>query len=88
METKHQKAVALAYHPGDDPAPRIVATGRGEIARKIIQLAREHQLPLVQNKTLVDFLVQLPVGEPVPPVVYQVVAEIYAFVVNLEGDPK
>jgi len=59
-----------------------------EFLRKIIQMAREHQLPLVQNKTLVDFLVQLPVGDPIPPVVYQVVAEIYAFVLNLEGESK
>ncbi|RMD93079.1 MAG: flagellar biosynthesis protein FlhB [Calditrichaeota bacterium] len=78
------KAVALRYHPKEDKAPRVVASGKGELAKKIIRLAREHQLPLIENKLLVDLLLQLPVGDPIPPVVYQVVAEIYAFLITLE----
>ncbi len=82
------KAVALTYRPDQDTAPRVVASGKGELAQKIIQLAREHHLPLIENKQLVDFLLQLPIGDPIPPVAYQVVAEIYAFVTSLEGGHK
>ncbi len=83
MNKSTRKAVALTYQPQTDNAPRVVARGKGELAQKIIQLAREHQLPIIENKALVDFLVHLPPGESIPPLVYAVVAEIYAFFTNV-----
>ncbi len=83
MKAIKPKAVALAYQPQRDVAPKVVAKGQGELAQKIIQLAREHQLPLVHNPALVDFLIHLPPGDSIPPVIYAVVAEIYAFFTSI-----
>ncbi len=86
MKPHEPKAVVLSYSSHQDIAPRIVAKGRGELAKRIIQLARENNLPMFTDPALADFLLQLAVGDPIPPVVYQVVAEIYAFFTEIKGD--
>ena len=77
-ENKRKQAVALRYEDGER-APKIVATGAGEIARKILELAREHGVPVERNDSLVDVLSQLDLGYEIPPETYRVVAEILAF---------
>ncbi len=74
------KAVALKYRPYQDKAPKVTAKGSGEIARKIISLAKEHGIPIKEDPVLVEFLSKLDLGQEIPPNLYVVVAEILAFI--------
>ncbi len=81
---KIQKAVALLYEKEKDIAPRIVAKGYGEIAKKIIDLAKKHNLPIWEDKKLVELLIRLEIGEYIPAKLYKVVAEILSFIYKIE----
>ncbi len=81
------KAVALRYKPDEgDEVPRLVAKGRGEVARKIIELAKEHGVPVQEDPALVELLLRLDLSEEIPPELYEVVAKVLAFVYSLRSD--
>ena len=77
------KAVALKYKAYEDLAPKIIAKGKGEIAKKIIQKAKEFDVPLFQNELLVDSLLKINSDE-IPPQLYEAVAEVFVWLYNLE----
>jgi flagellar biosynthesis protein len=83
LEEKTQ-AAALRYNIEKDDAPVIVAQGQGELARQIIQLAEENDIPLEEDKDLVKVLLQLELEEEIPEELYQAVAEILSFVLELD----
>ncbi|RPJ33238.1 MAG: flagellar biosynthesis protein FlhB [Deltaproteobacteria bacterium] len=80
------KAVALRYRPPRDPAPRVTAKGAGLVAQKIIDLGREHGIPLQEDPGLIQILAQLDFYQEIPPKIYAVVAEILAFVYRLNRE--
>ena len=82
-DTKQNKAVALTYRSDKDRAPRVVASGRGSSAKKIIELAREHGIYIHDDPDLVEVLSQLDLNEEIPPDLYIVVSELLAFVYSL-----
>ena len=74
-------AVALKYERGTDAAPVVLAKGEGRFAMRIKALALENGVPMIENKPVARMLFKIgEVGEPVPTVLYQTVAEILAFV--------
>lgn len=75
-----KKAVALRYDKSRDTAPKIVAKGTGELAAKIIALAKEYGIPLQEDADLVEILARLDLNVDIPPETYLVVAEILAFI--------
>lgn len=76
------KAAAIVYdHVG---APRIVAKGVGEVARKIIMTAETEGIPIQKNEVLVEALMQVELTKEIPPQLYRAVAELLAFVYRLE----
>ena len=77
------KSAALAY--SGEGAPVLVAKGAGEIARAIIEVARAHDVPIVQNDQLTELLCQVALGEEIPPNLYVSVAEVLAFVYRLNA---
>ena len=83
FEKKDLTAVAVAYEPGEG-APKILATGKGEIAQKIIDKAKENDVPLYQDNKLADTLSRLKIGDAIPPELYEVVAEILVFVDDMD----
>ena len=83
MEEKVKKAAALKYERGKDRAPRLVAKGTGPIAEKIVELARENGVEVLEDRELVEFLVALDVGQEIPPELYRAVAEILAYVYRI-----
>lgn len=83
FDFKEKTAVAVAYEPGDS-APRILATGKGEVAEKIIAKAKENDVPLYKDNKLADTLSKLKIGEAIPPELYEVVAEILVFVDDMD----
>lgn len=81
MMQKHSKkqAIALKYDP-NEAAPKVVATGTGAIADRIIEKAQEANVPVHKDSKLADTLSRLEIGEMIPPELYEVVAEILVFV--------
>ena len=75
-----KKAVALRYDTSRDTAPKMVAKGTGELAEKIIALAKEHGIPIQEDANLVEILAKLDLNADIPPDTYLVVAEILAFI--------
>jgi flagellar biosynthesis protein len=82
---KSPKAVALKYDRKKDNAPRVIAKGRGEIAEKIIEVARAHNVPLYEDKNLIQILEALDLETEIPPELYRAVAEVLAFIYRLNG---
>lgn len=76
---KPKQAVALSYDP-DDAAPRVVASGKGALAERIIEKANEAQVPVHADSKLANTLSRLEIGEAIPPELYEAVAEILVFV--------
>jgi len=76
-------AVALRYLK-EDSAPRIIASGHGKIAQKIIEIAQENDIPIYEDPEVVEMLARLEVGIEIPSELYEVVAEILAFVYSLD----
>ncbi|WP_458524974.1 EscU/YscU/HrcU family type III secretion system export apparatus switch protein [Onishia taeanensis] len=77
-----RQAVALAYRQGDK-APHLVAKGYGDMADRIIEAAREHDIFVHDAPALVGMLMQLDLDEKVPPELYQVIAELLVWVRDL-----
>ena len=80
---KIKQAIALEYDP-NDAAPKVIATGRGALAEKIIEKAKESDVPVHRDDKLADTLSRLEIGEMIPPELYEVVAEILLFVDNMD----
>ena len=78
-DTKPKQAIALEYDPSED-ALKVIASGRGLLAERIIEKAKEAKVPIHQDSKLADTLSRLEVGEMIPPELYEVVAEILVFV--------
>ena len=79
-------AIALKYDAARDQAPKITAKGNGYVADKIIALAREKGIPMQEDADLVRVLSQFDLNQEIPPSLYQVVAELLAFVYRLNQD--
>lgn len=82
-QTESSLAVALKYD--GENAPKVTAKGSHEIAEQIIQLAKNNNIPLTENKELVTLLSTLELGEEIPEMLYLAVAEIIAFAYMLKG---
>ena len=76
-------AIALSYD--GRRAPRVTAKGRGASADQILDLAREHDIPLEYDPELAGLLAQIPVGDEIPQALYLAVAEVIAFAFLLSG---
>ncbi len=82
-ENKIRQAVALEYDPSD-MAPRVIASGRGVLAERIIEKAKESDVPIHRDDKLADTLSRLEIGDMIPPELYEVVAEILVFVDSMD----
>lgn len=78
-----KSAVALAYLE-TDAAPRVVAKGRGAIAAEIIARANEHGVYVHESPELVSLLMQVDLDEKIPPQLYVAVAELLAWLYQVE----
>lgn len=81
-------AVALKYNPDVNYAPVVVASGLGELAQRIVNIADESGVPIYRDDSVAALLVMLNSGETVPKELYQIVASIYAEVVYTANDMR
>ncbi len=79
-QTTQETAVALRYRSGSESAPRVVAKGKGHIAQKIRELARQHGIPVHRDDDLVELLGQIDIDREIPPELYAAVAEILSWI--------
>ena len=82
-QKKPKQAIALEYDPSEE-APRVIASGRGELAERIIEKAKEAAVPVHRDDKLADTLSRLDIGDMIPPELYEVVAEILVFVDSMD----
>lgn len=87
IENKIKTAVALSYEEGDE-APKILASGKGYVAEKIVERAKEEEIPVHKDEKLASTLSKLEIGDYIPQELYGVVAEILVFVNRVEGIKK
>ncbi len=80
---KTKTAVAIAYDPRDE-APKVLASGKGYLADKIIARAKEVDIPLHQDEKLASSLSKIEIGNMIPPELYEVVAEVLLFVDKMD----
>ena len=76
-------AVALEYD--GDSAPRVTAKGRDALAEQILQIARQHNIPIQENQPLASLLANIELGEEIPESLYLAVAQVIAFAYHLSG---
>ncbi|MGO0063606.1 EscU/YscU/HrcU family type III secretion system export apparatus switch protein [Brevibacillus fluminis] len=84
-ELNGPSAAVIRYDSATDRAPTVVAQGRGAIADKIISMARQHDIPLQQDSSLIGALIDMDLGDNVPPQLYSVIAEILLMLEEMEN---
>ncbi|MFN3505468.1 MAG: EscU/YscU/HrcU family type III secretion system export apparatus switch protein [Caldimicrobium sp.] len=75
-------AVALKYEP-EKGAPEVIAKGKGSLAQLILQIAKEHNIPIKEDSALVKELYKIEINKPIPPELYQAVAAVIAWAFKL-----
>lgn len=85
---KMKKAVALKYQAESDTAPKVVAKGKGDIAARIIAVAKEHGIPIHEDADLLEVLATLELDREIPADLYRTVAEILAFIYRVNDSMK
>jgi flagellar biosynthesis protein len=78
-----KKAVALEYESKND-APKVIASGKGELAKKIIQKAQKFDVPIFANEALVNSLIDIEIDKEIPSELYQSVVEVFIWLMNNE----
>lgn len=85
MSVRPPPSTAVALRYDGVGAPRVTAKGRGEVAERILTLAREHGIPIREDPNLAVLLSTVELGDEVPPALYRAVAEVIAFAYRLAG---
>lgn len=80
-----KQAAALKYDAMKDKAPYIVGLGQGLVAENMLKLAKEKDIPVVEDSSLSAALHQLGLGDDIPEELYQVIAEVLVFVSKLDN---
>ncbi|MEH6444210.1 MAG: EscU/YscU/HrcU family type III secretion system export apparatus switch protein [Oceanospirillaceae bacterium] len=81
---KLNSAVALKYDIEAGGVPTVVAKGKGDIAEKIIELAKENEIHIHENPELLEILIRLEIGDEIPEALYRAIAEVIAFTYELK----
>ncbi|WP_226681259.1 EscU/YscU/HrcU family type III secretion system export apparatus switch protein [Sutcliffiella horikoshii] len=85
---KRKKAVAIKYEQNKSVAPVVQAKGAGLVAENILEEAKKHKIPIQEDQALLEILMELELNETIPEELYEVVAEVLAYVYNLHKEEK
>ena len=83
QDRQTSKAVAIIYDEAKSTAPKVIASGKGVLAEKIIETARAAGIHIQQDPNLVEMLAKVPIGDEIPVELYKTVAEVLAFVYQM-----
>jgi len=82
---KIKEAAALRYEPGENAAPKLVASGKGEVAESIVAKALESDVPVYKDDALAHTLNMLNLGDEIPAELYGVIAEVLVFISRMDA---
>jgi flagellar biosynthesis protein len=85
MSEPRKSPLAVALHYEKPRAPRVVAKGRGEVGRRIVEAARANGVPIEQNPALAEALAQIELEHAIPEALYRAVAEVLVFILRVSG---
>ncbi len=85
---KDKKFVALEYDKGKSAAPLVTAKGKGLVAERILEIAKEHDIPIHSDADLVEILDKIEIEQEIPLEVYAIVAEIFAYIYKVSQNRK
>jgi flagellar biosynthesis protein len=85
MSVDAKGLLAVALHYDKKGAPRVVAKGRGTLGEKIVEIAKEHGVPIQENEVLAGALSHVELDDEIPAELYKAVAEVLIFVMRLSG---
>lgn len=88
MKEYQKKAASLSYNQTKGHAPRVTAQGKGLTAEKMIHIAKENDIPILEDPSLVELLEDVNINETIPTELYEVVAEVYSFIYRLDNAVK
>lgn len=88
MNQKRKQAAALSYKKEQESAPIVSAKGKGVVADNIIKKAKENNVPIIEDASLVELLSEININETIPPTLYEVVAEVFAFIYQIDDKVK
>ena len=83
-DKENLQAIAIKYDKDAKKAPTIVASGKGKIAKQILELAEENEIPMMEDPKLSKLLSSLKIKSEIPPNLFKIVAEVLAFIFYLE----
>ncbi|MBE5396797.1 EscU/YscU/HrcU family type III secretion system export apparatus switch protein [Brevibacillus borstelensis] len=81
-------AAVIRYDQDRDQVPVVVAQGKGQIAQHIINMAKENDIPLQEDSLLVENLIDMDLGDNIPPQLYAVVAEVLLLIEEMEKNTE
>ncbi|QGH34521.1 hypothetical protein GI584_10985 [Gracilibacillus salitolerans] len=84
QERYRKRAAALQYDTETDVAPKVTATGKGYVAEEIVERAKQNKIPIQSDPSLVELLSELNINEQIPEELYQVVAEVFAYIYQVD----
>ena len=87
-EPRKLRAVALQYDLDKGKAPKVIAAAKGKLAEEVLRIAEENRIPLYEDPILTDLLAKLEVDSEIPAELYTMVAEVLAFVYQLDKMAK
>ena len=87
-KSKSKKAVALKYNVDKDMAPVVIASGYGEIAERIIDIAEQKGIPVFRDDSAASLMCMLDVGSNIPTELYEVIATIYGEIMKTSAEIK
>lgn len=82
----HKKAAALKYDMQNDNAPKVVGKGERYTAQKIIEVAKQNNIPIKEDKDMIELLSKIEINQEIPTELYKVVAELFSFIYKLSKE--
>jgi len=84
-DVPHKPPLAIAVEYDKVTAPRVTGIGKGDTAERMVEIARHHGVPLVENPQLAAALSRLPLDQEIPERLYRAVAEVLSYILRTSG---
>ena len=84
MKKKRKQAAALSYQDKSKLAPIVSAKGEGLVAENIIKEAKNHEIPILEDPSLVEILGEIEINRAIPNELYRAVAEVFAYIYHVD----
>ena len=81
-----KKAASLKYDEKSSNAPKLTAYGKGAIAHSIIDVAKQHNIPIKKDEDMLEMLSVIEVNEEIPTELYKAVAEVFSFIYGVSNE--